>query len=123
MTNESTPIPHREYIDYEDKFGSLIIILALLIYISTRIFLFNYLPNSASSSSISSIIHHLLFGSEPFSIINVILGFDLNEGLFGLIQPKNLLLVIVQGCYFFLSYSFVRLPFIALTKILNRKYI
>jgi hypothetical protein len=60
------------------------------------------------------------FGRPPYSILNLLLGFDLNQGLFGLIQPMNLLAVMIQAVHFLVNFWIVRIPFLFITGLKER---
>jgi hypothetical protein len=105
-----------------ERFEFPIVAIALVLYVAERCLVFAFLQNrSGDAGVLESQVMGFFFGRPPYSILNLLLGFDLNQGFFGLIQPINLLRVISQAAHFLLNYWIVRLPLLLVTRLLKRK--
>jgi hypothetical protein len=103
-----------------EMFDFAIAIIALGLYVLERCIVFALLQNRISdASSWQTWIQGVLYGQPPYSILNVLLGFDLNQGLFGWVQPRYLLTVTIQVVHFLANYWIVRFPFLLMVKILK----
>lgn len=115
MEDLKKPDPVSSYKDDPERFESPIIVIALALYIIERCLAFAFLQSrSASAGALESMVMGFLFGQPPFSIFNILLGFELNQGLFVLLQPRILLSVTIQIAHFWVNYWIVRFPFMAL---------
>jgi hypothetical protein len=111
-----------EHPDDPERFEFVIVIIALGLYVAERCLAFAFLDSrGAGAGAMESLLRQILFGRPPFSIFNVVLGFDLNQGLFGLVQPFNLLAVTIQVVHFLINYGIVRIPFLLLANIIRRR--
>jgi len=105
-----------------ERFDTAIVILALILYIVERYAIFAYLLNHSNpASGIESQMLGFLFGRPPFSILNILLGFDSSQGLFGIILPINFLAVVLQSGHFLLNYLMVRIPCHLIIGLIQRK--
>jgi hypothetical protein len=105
-----------------ERFDTAIVILALIFYIVERCAIFAYLLNHSNPvSGFESQILGFLFGRPPYSFLNILLGFDSNQGLFGIILPINFLSVVLQSGHFLLNYLMVRIPFLLIIGLIQRK--
>jgi len=106
-----------ESLDGEDSFsnryGCLILIIATILFAIQRYFIFlflGYLSTQASSTASSAL--DFLFGESPYSVFDVLLGFEIpDEGLFYLLQPRNWALGLVQAIHWGLNIGLATLPF------------
>jgi hypothetical protein len=115
MEDSKKPDPERRYENDPERFEFPIIIIALVLYGLERWLAFAFLQSrSASAGALESMVMGFLFGQPPFSIFNILLGFELNQGLFVLLQPRILLSVTIQIAHFWVNYWIVRFPFMAL---------
>jgi hypothetical protein len=100
-----------------EKYEFPIVAFALGFYVIERFLAFIFLQNwSVESGAMESQILGFLFGQPPYSILNILLGFDLNQGLFGFVQPRNLILAAIQIAHFGLNYWILKLPMIAFVR-------
>jgi hypothetical protein len=105
-----------------ERFDTAIVILALILYIAERYAIFAYLFNHSNPvSGFESQILGFLFGRPPYSILNILLGFDSSQGLFGIILPINFLAVVLQFGHFLLNYLMVRFLFLLIIGLIQRK--
>lgn len=105
-----------------ERFEAVIIIIAFVLYVAERYFAFVFLDSrAAGAGAMESLVRQVMFGRPPYSFLNVLLGFDLNQGLFGLVQPINLLAVTIQVILFLINYWIVRFPFLLVVKITSGK--
>lgn len=105
---------------YPERYDGAIVVVALLFYIVERYALFAILLQRPENGLESQILG-FLYGRPPFSIRNILLGFDSNQGMFGLIMPNNLVAVVLQSGHFLLNYLIVRFPFSLIEKLQKRK--
>ena len=105
-----------------ERFDTAIGIFALILYILERYAIFAYLLNHSNPvSGFESQILEFLFGRPPYSILNILLGFDSSQDLFGIILPINFLSVVLQSGHFLLNYLMVRFPFPIIIGLIQRK--
>jgi hypothetical protein len=108
--------------DSLERFELPIVAIALVLYVIDRCLAFAFLQSrSGSASALESQVLGFFFGPPPYSILDILLGFDLNQGLFGLVQPRNFILVMIQIALFWVNYWIVRFPFMALTRVGKHK--
>jgi hypothetical protein len=95
-----------------DRLGCGVLVLATLLFAAERYLLFVGLPSlSAPSRSAAFLLHRFLFGDPPYSLFDVLLGFEIpDEGLVFLLQPHNLLLGLAQAAHFGANLGIVYLP-------------
>jgi len=94
-----------------DRFDIPIVVIALVLYVIERILAFSFLlGRSGSAGTLETQVMGFLFGQPPFSILDVLLGFDFTQGLFGLAQPKTLVLATIQIAHFWVNYWIVKFP-------------
>jgi hypothetical protein len=99
-----------------------IVAIALVLYVAERCLVFAFLQSrSGDAGAFESQVMGFFFGRPPYSILNLLLGFDLNQGLFGLIQPMNLLAVMIQAVHFLINFWIVRIPFLFITGLINKR--
>jgi hypothetical protein len=114
MEDSKKSDPSSRYKDDPERFEFPII--ALVPYGLERCLAFAFLQSrSASAGALESMVMGFLFGQPPYSIFNILLGFELNRELFVLIQPRILLSVAIQIIHFWMNYWIVRFPFMAVT--------
>jgi hypothetical protein len=98
--------------DDPERFEAAIMIIAFVFYAAERYFAFVFLDSRTSGAgALESLLRQVLFGRPPYSFLKLLLGFELNQGLFGLVQPVNLLAVTIQVVHFLINYWIVRFPF------------
>lgn len=102
-----------------EKFGCLIFTIAALLLAAQRYLAFVFLGwESASGSSTAFSIMDFMFGDPPYSVFDVLLGFQIpDEGIFFLLQPHNLALGLVQAVHFGINVGLTMFPFWLLAKI------
>jgi hypothetical protein len=105
-----------------ERFDFAIVIIALILYVVERCLAFAFLQSrSGDAGALESQLMGFFFGRPPYSILNLLLGFDLNKGLFGLIQPMNLLVAIIQAAHFLVNFWIVRFSFLLIPGLMKRK--
>jgi hypothetical protein len=105
-----------------ERFEFPIVAISLVLYMVERCLAFALLQSrSGDAGALESQIMVFFFGQPPYSILNLLLGFDLNQGLFGLIQPINLLRAMIQAAHFLVNYWIARFPFLLITGWIDRK--
>jgi hypothetical protein len=105
-----------------ERFEFPIIAIAFVLYVVERCLAFAFLQSrSGDAGAFEFQVMGFLFGQPPYSILNLLLGFDLNLGLFGLFQPINLLRGMIQAAHFLANYWIVRFPFLYISRFMNKK--
>jgi hypothetical protein len=51
------------------------------------------------------------FGRPPYSILDILLGFDIPESMLGLLNPKNIAQAVLQSMHFLINWFFAGVPF------------
>jgi hypothetical protein len=99
--------------DAFQKWGCLIFILAAALFAGQRFLLFSWLLyTSANGSAPAYQALQFLYGNPPFSIIDILLGFDFpSEGWFYLLQPHNIAVGAAQAVHFAITLGLAYLPF------------
>src|SRR3972149_5092387 len=84
-------------------------VVSTLLFAAERYLLFLTLTQSSMGTpSAASQTHRFLFGDPPFSLFDVLLGFQIpDEGGVFLLQPHNLLLAFTQAVHFGLCLGIV----------------
>jgi hypothetical protein len=84
-----------------ERWGCAIFAIGAVLFASQRFILFNLLlPASELENTAAAQAHRFLFGHPPYSIVDVLLGFEVpDEGLLFLLQPHNLLLGFTQALH------------------------
>ena len=106
-----------ESLDGEDSFGNrygcLILIIATVLFAIQRFLIFSFLGNlSSQANSTASAILDFLFGEPPYSVFDLLLGFEMpDDALFYLLQPRNWALGLVQAIHWGLNIGLAMLPF------------
>ena len=106
-----------EPLDAEDSFytkhGCLILIIATVLFAIQRFLIFSFLGNlSSQANSTASAILDFLFGEPPYSVFDLLLGFEMpDDALFYLLQPRNWALGLVQAIHWGLNIGLAMLPF------------
>jgi len=63
-----------------ERFEFAFVITALALYVAERCLLFAFLQgHSGDAGRLESQVNEFLFGRPPYSIFNILLGFDLNQ--------------------------------------------
>ncbi|MGD0174250.1 MAG: hypothetical protein ABSC61_07440 [Anaerolineales bacterium] len=107
-----------------ERFDTAIVILALILYIAERYAIFAHLLNQINPvCGFESQILGFLFGRPPYTFLNIFLGFNSSQGLFGIILPINFLPVVLQTGHFLLNYLMVRFLFLLIIGLIQRKSI
>ncbi len=105
-----------------ERFEFAIVIIALALYVAERWFGFALLQGRTGFAGwFESQVKEFLFGQPPYSILNLLLGFDLNQGLFGFLQPLNLFRVVIQAAHFLINYWIVRAQLFFIAGLKDRK--
>jgi hypothetical protein len=84
------------------RWGTAVLIVSVVLFAVERYVVFSALVPLASAGSHSAgEVLGFLYGNPPYSIFNVLLGFEIPaEGLFFLLQPHNVLLGISQAIHY-----------------------
>lgn len=92
-----------------DRWGCAIWIVAALLVAAQRVALFLVLaPHSHSIDRPLLDLHKFLFGEYPYSILDILFGFQIpDSGLLFIIQPHNWLIGGVQAVHVFLNFALV----------------
>jgi hypothetical protein len=78
-----------------------VVVLALLLYVLERYAAFVFLEwRTGSGGSVEAQLLGFFFGQPPYSLLDILLGFDSYQGLFGLPVWKYVPQVIIQGMLF-----------------------
>ena len=96
-----------------ERWGCVLLILATLLFAVERYLIFGVVQQwSAQGNRAAEQLVDLLFGEAPFSVFDVLLGFEFpDEGLLFLLQPRNLAVGAIQAVHFGLNLGLVTLPF------------
>jgi hypothetical protein len=95
-----------------DRFDVPIGILALTLYIIQRCVAFAWLQSlSGSGTGWEANALEFFFGRPPYSILDILLGFDIPESMLGLLNPRNFLQAILQAVHFLINWWLAGLPF------------
>jgi hypothetical protein len=98
--------------------GCAIFIIAAILLAVERLFLFYALASPAIATVPFASMHDFMFGSAPYSIFDVLLGFEVpSEGLFFILQPRNLALGAFQAVHFGINLAVAHGPFLAYSKL------
>ncbi len=93
------------------RFETPIGLLAIALYVIERLLAFAYLQNQAGSAGMESQLLGFFFGQPPYSILDILLGFDVPETLIGILNPRNILQAILQTAHFLINFFLAGLPF------------
>ena len=101
------------------RWGWAVLIIAALLFAIERYILFSVLvPLSAAGSQAAAQALAFLYGNPPYSIFNVLLGFQIpDEGLMFLLQPHNMLLGFTQALHYGINLGLAFAPFWLLEKL------
>ncbi len=104
-----------------EKWGCAIFILAAILLGIQRYIAFAFLYQMGmQGNQAAQQLHMFLFGSPPYSIIDILLGFEISDqGLFFLFQPHNWLLGLIQAIHFGLNVGLAYIPFLLLAGIIK----
>ncbi len=87
-------------------------LLAIALYVIERVLAFTWLRTvSASSTGLDSQLLGFFFGEPPYSILDILFGFDIPELLIGILNPKNIIQAVLQAVHFFINWWLAGLPF------------
>jgi len=107
-----------------EKWGCGIWILTAILFGTQRYILFSLLPAlSPYSTGWPGQLHRFLFGAPPYSVFDVLLGFQVpDEGLLFLFQLHNLLIALVQAVHTGINYGLAYLAFWLVEQLRSRTY-
>jgi|WetSurMetagenome_2_1015567.scaffolds.fasta_scaffold79206_2 hypothetical protein len=95
-----------------DRFDIPIGILALTLYVIERWIAFAWLQSrSGSGTGWEAQGLEFFFGRPPYSILDILLGFDVPESWLGLLHPKNIAQAVLQALHFLINWFLAGLPF------------
>ena len=101
MGSESMHSPPAERPTLLERRGWLVFATAVVLFAIERFLLFTTLPGQDQT-------HGFLFGEPPYSMFDVLLGFEVpDEGLLFLLQPHNILLASAQAFHMALNVALV----------------
>lgn len=105
-----------------DRLEIPILLFALALYIIERCIAFVFLQSrSGSIGGLESQLLDFFFGQPPYSIFDLLLGFDPTGGLLDLLHPRSLLVVTVQIIHFWVNYWMIKLPFRLVFRIIDNR--
>jgi hypothetical protein len=100
----------------DDRLGCGSLILAAILVVIERVVLFNELGQSTSSVALH--VHSFLFGHPPYSIFDTLLGFQIpDDGIVFFLQPRNLLVAIIQAVHLGINFAIVSALFWILAEV------
>ncbi len=111
---EISPQPGKDLKPVSDlqRFETPIGLLAIALYVIERLLAFTYLQNQAGSGAgMESQLLGFFFGQPPYSILDILLGFDVPETLIGIFNPRNILQALLQTAHFLINFFLAGLPF------------
>ncbi len=115
-----TAANHKPAADLE-RFEIAIVVIAFVLYGIERCLAFAFLQcRMDTAGGLESQFLEFFFGKQPYSILDILLGFDFGDGLLSLFQPRNLLLVTFQIIHFWINYWILKLPLLLLSRVLKR---
>ena len=87
-------------------------ILALALYVIERVWAFTYLQSrSVSGAGWETELLGFFFGQAPYSLVNILLGFDVTEALLVILNPRNIMQAVLQALHFLINLFLAGLPF------------
>jgi len=101
------------------RWGWAVLLIGALLFATQRYILFSVLvPLSAARSEAAAQTLAFLYGNPPYSIFDVLLGFQIpDEGIVFLLQPHNMLLGIAQALHYGINLALAFAPFWLLEKL------
>jgi hypothetical protein len=100
-----------------DRFEWPILLAAFGFYAIERCLVFAFLTGRAApAGSLESQILEFFFGKQPYSIFDILLGFDFGGGWIEIFQPRNIILVMLQILHFWINYWVIKLPLLFLSR-------
>ena len=92
-----------------ERFEPPIAILAFALYVLERCLAFAFLLNRAEAGGgWESRLLAFLFGSAPYSILDILFGFDTPAGWIGFLSPRNILQAVLQVVHFLINWQVVK---------------
>jgi hypothetical protein len=111
MEDFSRPEKDHKPVSDLQRFETPIGLLAIALYIIERLLAFAYLQDQAGSAGMESQLLGFFFGQPPYSILDILLGFDVPETLIGILNPRNILQAALQTVHFLINFFLAGLPF------------
>jgi hypothetical protein len=94
------------------RFETPIGLLAIALYVIERLLAFAFLQDRAGSGTgLESQLLGFFFGQPPYSILDILFGFDIPESLIGIFNPRNIIQAILQAVHFLINWWLAGLPF------------
>jgi hypothetical protein len=94
------------------RFGTPIGLLAIAVYVIERIAAFVCLRNRVGSGAgWESQLLGFFFGQPPYSILDILLGFDIPESWIGILDPRKIIQAVIQAIHFSINWWLAGLPF------------
>ncbi len=111
MENSARPGKNLQSESGLNRFEIPIGLLAIALYAIERVLAFAYLQNQTGSAGMESRLLGFFFGQPPYSILDVLLGFDVPETWIGFLNPMNILQTLLQTLHFLINWFLSGLPF------------
>ena len=111
MEDFSQPEKNHKPVSDLQRFETPIGLLAIALYVVERLLAFAYLQNQAGFAGMESQLLGFFFGQPPYSILDILLGFDVPESLIGILNPRNIVQAVLQAVHFLINWWLAGLPF------------
>lgn len=104
--------------EFFERYGCIIFLVAALFLGFERIVLFYSLPRMPEYAlGVFASLHSFMFGEPPYSLFDILLGFQFpDEGLLFILQPRNLAIGVFQAFHYGLNVLAAAFPFWIATK-------